>query len=49
MTKRRTRHTFTTAFKNQMVQLFQNGKTKSDLIREYDLSPSSLDRWIGQS
>jgi len=49
MTKRRTRRTFTSEFKNQMVQLFQNGKSKSDLVREYNLTPSALDRWISQA
>lgn len=31
-----------------MVQLFKQGKSKSDLIREYDLTASALDRWIRQ-
>jgi len=47
--QRRKRRTFTTEFKSQMVQLFNNGKRKSDLIREYDLTPSALDRWIRQA
>lgn len=49
MTKRKKRRTFTAEFKSQMVQLSQNGKSKSDLIREYNLTPSSLDRWIRQA
>lgn len=49
MTKRRTRRTFTPEFKNQMVQLSQNGKSKSDLLREYNLTSSALDRWISQA
>ncbi|PLS18720.1 IS3 family transposase [Bacillus sp. M6-12] len=47
MTKRE-RRTFTDEFKNQMVQLYQNGKPRKDIIREYDLTPSSLDKWISQ-
>ena len=28
------------------VQLYQIGKTKRAILNEYDLTPSSLDRWI---
>ena len=45
---KRPRRTFTDEFKNQMVQLYLNGKSRADLIREYDLTPSSLDKWINQ-
>ncbi|MFE0503923.1 transposase [Peribacillus butanolivorans] len=31
-----------------MVQLQRNGKSKKALSEEYDLTPSSLDRWIHQ-
>ena len=40
----RTRRTFTPEFKLQMVRLFQNGKSKSEIVREYDLTPSALDK-----
>jgi len=40
------RRTFSDEFKNQMVQLYLNGKRKSDLIREYNLTASALDKWI---
>lgn len=43
------RRTFTVEFKNQMVQLYLNGKRKCDIIREYELTPSALDKWIKQS
>ena len=43
------RRTFTAEFKQQMVQLYQNGKPRKDIIREYDLTPSSLDKWVSQS
>jgi transposase len=48
MTKRE-RRSFTEEFKQQIVQLYQNGKPRKEIIREYDLTPSSLDKWIGQS
>ncbi len=43
------RRTFTAEFKQQMVQLYENGKTRANIVREYDLSGSALDRWIAQS
>jgi transposase len=48
MTKRE-RRTFTEEFKNQMVQLYLNGEPRKYIIRECDLTPSSLDKCIGQS
>ena len=47
MTKRKRRE-FTDEFKNQIVQLYLNGKSKSELAKEYDLPLSSLGRWIKQ-
>ena len=46
---KRERRTFTEEFKQQIVQLYQNGKPRKEIIREYDLTPSSLDKWVGQS
>jgi transposase len=43
------RRTFTTEFKQQMVQLYMNGKPRKDIIKEYDLTPSALDKWVNQS
>ncbi len=48
MTTKRIRRNFTDEFKNQMVQLYLNGKPKAAIIKEYELTPSSLDRWIAQ-
>jgi len=31
-----------------MVQLYKSGKRKCDIEREYDLSYSTLDKWIKQ-
>ncbi|MDQ0491854.1 transposase, partial [Paenibacillus brasilensis] len=42
----RQRRTFTADFKKQMVQLYDNGKPRAAIAREYELSPSALDRWI---
>ena len=44
----RKRRTFTAEFKKQMVQLFENGKPRADIVEEYDLTDSALDRWIKQ-
>lgn len=49
MTKsKRERRTFTPEFKHQMVQLYQSGKSRADIIREYELTPSTFDRWVSQ-
>lgn len=32
------RHNYTTEFKNQIVELYHNGKMKSEIAREYSLS-----------
>lgn len=42
----RQRRTFTPEFKLQMVKLYENGKTRADIVREYDLTASALDKWI---
>lgn len=43
---KRERRTYTPEFKLQMVKLYENGKSRTDLVDEYDLTPSALDRWI---
>jgi len=47
--QKRPRRTYTDEFKNQVVQLYKNGKRKCDIIREYDISSSLLDKWIKQA
>ena len=42
----RQRRTFTPEFKLQLVKLYENGKPRADIAREYDITPSALDRWI---
>jgi len=43
------RRTFTSEFKKQMVQLYENGKSRAAIVEEYDLTASALDRWIKQA
>lgn len=35
-------------FSLQMVQLYQSGKPRMDILNEYELSPSAFDRWVRQ-
>jgi len=48
-TPKRKRRIYTDEFKNQLVQLYLNGKRKCDILREYDIASSLLDKWIKQS
>ncbi|MFK4345276.1 transposase [Paenibacillus sp. RC253] len=43
------RRTFTAEFKKQMVELYENGKSRATLVEEYGLTASALDRWIKQA
>ncbi len=45
---RREKRSFTHEFKKQMVMLYQNGKNRADIVAEYDLTKSALDKWIKQ-
>ena len=49
MTEKRPRRTFTPEFKSQLVRLFENGKPRTGIIREYDLTASAFDKWVKQS
>ena len=42
------RRTFSTEFKKQVVALYENGKSRQEIVREYKLTASALDRWITQ-
>ena len=42
----RQRKTYTAEFKLQMVKLYENGKPRAEIAKEYELTPSALDRWI---
>jgi len=48
MTKRR-RRTFSKEFKEQIVMLHTSGKPRSEIIKEYELTPFSFDKWVRQS
>ena len=37
---------FTDEFKRQMVELYESGKPRREIEREYDLGKSTLGRWI---
>ena len=41
---KRSRRTFTEEFKTQIVNLYLNGKKKSEILREYDLHAVTLNR-----
>ncbi|WP_251420430.1 IS3 family transposase [Staphylococcus aureus] len=44
----REKRLFSSEFKLQMVRLYENGKPRNEIIREYDLTPSPLGKWIKQ-
>lgn len=46
--EKRPRRSFTEEFKKQMVDLYNTGKPRTEIAKEYDLSPSALDRWISR-
>lgn len=43
MSKRK-RRTYSEAFKKQIVDLYHSGKSRQELIREYELTPSAFDK-----
>ncbi len=47
MAKRQVRK-FTEEFKLQMVKLYGSGKPSSEIIREYELTPSTFHKWVKQ-
>jgi len=46
MSTKRARREYSEEFKVQLVQLYNNGKARAEIIREYELSSSALDRWV---
>lgn len=46
---RKVRRQFTDEFKQQIVDLHNAGMRRSEIIKEYDLTPSSFDKWIRQA
>lgn len=49
MTEKRKPRSYTDEFKQQLVQLYHNGKRKCDICREYDIATSLLDKWLKQA
>ena len=47
--QRRKPRSYTDEFKQQLVLLYQNGKRKCDICREYDITTSLLDKWLKQA
>ena len=47
--QRRPRRTYTSEFKQQLVDLYRSGKRKCNIVREYDIAKSLLDKWIAQA
>jgi len=48
MAGRRKRREYTEEFKKQLVQLFNNGKTRAEIVKEYDLTGSAFDKWVSR-
>lgn len=48
MKERRERRNYTEEFKKQVVDLYNNGKSRSEIIREYELTPSAFNNWVKQ-
>ena len=46
MNERQERRSFSEEFKNQMVQLYNCGKPRTEIIREYNLTASAFDKWV---
>ena len=46
MTERRARRTFSEEQKKQLVELYNHGKPRSEIVRAYDLNASSFDKWM---
>ncbi len=46
---KRQRRTYSTEFKQQMVDLYNAGKSRTEIIRDYELTPSAFDKWLKQA
>ena len=42
------RKSYSTEFKKQIVSLYNNGKTAGEILAEYEISSTSLYKWVGQ-
>ncbi len=43
MSEKRERRTFSDEFTHQIVQLYNSGKLRAEICREYELAPSVVD------
>jgi len=46
MTQRRARREYSEAQKKQLVELYNNGKPRREIIQEYDLTSTAFDKWV---
>lgn len=46
MAEKRARRNYSEEFKKQMIQLYNAGKPRAEIIREYDLTSTAFDRWV---
>ncbi len=44
----RERRNYNDEFKQKIVELYNSGKPRAELIREYELTPSALSSWINK-
>lgn len=47
-TNRKSRRAFKESFKKQMIELYKPGKPRKDILKEYELTPSTFDKWFKQ-
>ena len=45
---RKPRRTFSKECKEQIVNLYAAGKTRVEIMKEYELTPSAFDKWVRQ-
>lgn len=48
MDKRKKRRSFSQDFKKEVVSLYRSGRSRKEIIQEYDLTPSAFDKWVRQ-
>lgn len=46
---RKSRRTFTQEFKEQIIRIYEAGKPRKEIISEYELTPSTFDKWVNQN
>ena len=46
MAEKRVRRAYSEEQKKQLVALFNGGKSRSEILREYELTASAFDKWV---